>query len=157
MVINPLRPRLKGQIRILLFNRTKTAQVIASPRSLKKNCSVLRSPSEKIREIQGNGFPNNNRSCSIVLDSSKDSQISALKERRQSLIERERSLPAIGRSMTGGGEGPSTAEVATSFPARLLGAIEKTMKVLKLLNKKERRRRKSQSSLKISSKEVCSF
>ena len=60
----------------------------------------------------------------LVLDSFKDSQKSALKERRQSLIKRERSLPAIGRSMTGGGEGPSVAEVATSFPARLLGAIE---------------------------------
>ena len=80
--------------------------------------------------MQGNGFPNNNRSCSIILDSSKDSQTSALKERRQSLIERERSLPAIGRSMTGGGEGPSAAEVATSFPARLLGAIEELWKFL---------------------------
>ena len=28
------------------------------------------------------------------------------------------------RSMTGGGEGPSVAEVATSLPARLLGAME---------------------------------
>ena len=54
-----------------------------------------------------------------------DSQISALKERRQSLIKRESPLPAIGRSMTGGAKGPSAAEVVTSFPARLLGAIEK--------------------------------
>jgi len=66
----------------------------------------------------------NNRSCLIVLDSSKDSQTSALKERQQSLIKKRSPLPAIGRSMTGGGEGPSVAEVATSFPARLLGAIE---------------------------------
>ena len=133
MVINPLRPRLKGQIRILLFNRTKTAQVITSPRSLKKNCLVLRSPSEKIREIRGNGFPNNNRSCSIVLDSSKDSQISAL-------IKRGSPLPAIGHSMTGGGEGPSVAEVANSFPARLLGAIERLRKLSNFLNGEERGR-----------------
>ena len=66
----------------------------------------------------------------LVVDSSKDSQISALKVRRQSLIERESSLPAIGRSMTGGGEGPSAAEVVTSFPARLLGAIEEQWKFL---------------------------
>ena len=43
---------------------------------------------------------------------------------------RESSLPAIGRSMTGGGEGPSAAEVATSFPARPLGAIEELRKFL---------------------------
>ena len=30
----------------------------------------------------------------------------------------------------GGGEGPSAAEVATSFPARLLGAIEELWKFL---------------------------
>ena len=30
----------------------------------------------------------------------------------------------MGRSMTGGGEGSSIAEVAASLPARLLGAIE---------------------------------
>ena len=61
-----------------------------------------------------------------------DSQISALKERPQSLIRRESPLPATGRSMTGGGEGPSAAEVATSFPARLLGAIEELRKFSKL-------------------------
>jgi len=60
----------------------------------------------------------------LVLDPFKDSQKSALKERRQSLIKKKKSLPAIGRSMIGGGEGPSVAEVVTSFPARLLGAIE---------------------------------
>ena len=48
----------------------------------------------------------------------------------QCLIERGSSLPAIGRSMTGGGEGPSAAEVATSFPARLLSAIEELWKFL---------------------------
>ena len=135
MVINPLRPRLKGQIRILLFNRMKTAQVIASHGSLKKNCSVLRSPSKRIREIQGNRFPNNNRSCSIILDSSKDSQISAL-------IKRGTPLLAIDRSMTGGGEGPSAAEVAISFPARLLGAIEELRKLSNFLNGEERGRRR---------------
>ena len=30
----------------------------------------------------------------------------------------------MGRSMTGGGGGPSVAEVAASLPARLLGAME---------------------------------
>jgi len=30
----------------------------------------------------------------------------------------------MGRSMTGGGEGPSVAEVAASLPAHLLGAME---------------------------------
>ena len=54
---------------------------------------------------------------------------SALKERRRSLIKMGSPLPAIGRSMTGGGEGPSAVEVATSFPARLLGAIEKLRKL----------------------------
>ena len=68
---------------------------------------------------------------------SKDSQKSVLKERRQSLIKRERSLPAIGRSMTGGGEGPSVAEVATSFPARLLGAIEEQWRFLNSQVKKK--------------------
>ena len=66
----------------------------------------------------------------LMLDLSKDSQKSALKERRQSLIKRESFLPAIGRSMTGGGEGPSAAEVAISFPTRLLGAIEELWKFL---------------------------
>ena len=56
-----------------------------------------------------------------------DSQISTLKERPQSLIRRESPLPATGRSMTEGGGGPSAAEVATSFPARLLGAIEELL------------------------------
>jgi len=63
-----------------------------------------------------------------------DSQISLLKkkgERPQSLIRRESPLPATGRSMTEGG-GPSAAEVATSFPARLLGAIEELRKFSKL-------------------------
>ena len=35
----------------------------------------------------------------------------------------------MGRSMTGGGEGPSVVEVA--FPARLLGAIGELKKFLK--------------------------
>ena len=108
---------------------------MASYGSLVKNCSVLSSPSKKVREIQGNGFPNKNRSCSIVLDSSKDSQISAL-------IKRGSPLPVIGRSMTGGGEGPSVAEVANSFPARLLGAIERLRKLSNFLNGEERGRRR---------------
>jgi len=67
-----------------------------------------------------------------IPDSSRDSQISALKERWRSLIKRESPLPAIGRSMTEEGGGPSAAEVVTSFPARLLGAIEKLWKFSKL-------------------------
>ena len=58
-----------------------------------------------------------------VLGPSKDGHTLVLKERPQSLIKRENSLPAIGRSMIGGGEGAFAAEVATSFPARPLGAI----------------------------------
>jgi len=61
-----------------------------------------------------------------------DSQILALKERRQSLIKRKSPLPATGRSMTEGGGGPSVAEVAASFPARLLGTIEELQKFSKL-------------------------
>ena len=58
-------------------------------------------------------------------DSSRDSQTSALKEETTVFNQKGKSsLPAIGRSMTGGGEGPSAVEVATSFSARLLGAIE---------------------------------
>ena len=48
----------------------------------------------------------------------------ALKRDEKSLDRRENSLPAMGRSMTGGGEGASIAEVAASLPARLLGAME---------------------------------
>jgi len=58
----------------------------------------------------------------------------------------------IGHSMIEGG-GPSAAEVATSFPARLLDAIEELRKFSSLLNKEERRRRRVKSSLK---KEICS-
>ena len=40
--------------------------------------------------------------------------------------------------MTGGGEGPSAAEVAASFPARLLGAIEELRKLSNyLMERKE--------------------
>ena len=39
--------------------------------------------------------------------------------------------------MTGGGEGPSVAEVAASLPARLLGAMEELEKFLKYKTKKE--------------------
>ena len=53
--------------------------------------------------------------------------------------QKERSLSAIGRSMTGGGEGPSVAEVATTFPARLLGAIEE---LKKFLDSQTRRKKK---------------
>ena len=50
--------------------------------------------------------------------------------------------------MTGGGEGPSVVEVATSFPARLLGAIgELKKKFLKFQTKEEEE--ESRSSLKI--------
>ena len=90
---------------------------MASYGSLKKNYSVLNSLYKEDRENQGNEFPNENRPYSIVLIS----QILALKEKDR---RRESLLPAIGRSMTEGGGGPSVAEVATSFPARLLGAIE---------------------------------
>jgi len=45
--------------------------------------------------------------------------------------------------MTGGG-GPSAAEVATSFPARLLGAIEELRKFSKLSERRRKRKRKSQ-------------
>jgi len=47
----------------------------------------------------------------------------------------------IGRSMTGGGEGPFIIEVATSFPARLLGATEKLKRFLKSWTKKKRKKR----------------
>ena len=39
--------------------------------------------------------------------------------------------------MTGGGEGSSVVEVATSFPARLLGAIEELKKFLDSQTKKK--------------------
>ena len=53
--------------------------------------------------------------------------------------------------MTRGGEGPSVIEVATSFPARLLGAIGE------LKNLKEEEEGKSQSALKIQREEVLSL
>ena len=43
----------------------------------------------------------------------------------------------MGRSMTGGGEGPSVAEVAASLPARLLGAM-KELKSFENLNEGEK-------------------
>ena len=49
--------------------------------------------------------------------------------------------------MTRGGEGPSAAEVATSFPARLLGAIEELRKFLNSWMK--RKKKKSQVLWKI--------
>ena len=52
------------------------------------------------------------------------------KRDRSLKIRRESLLPATGRSMTEGG-GPSAAEVATSLPARLLGAIEELQKFSK--------------------------
>ena len=39
--------------------------------------------------------------------------------------------------MTGGGEGPSIVEVATSFPSRLLGGIEELKKFLNFQMKKK--------------------
>jgi len=45
----------------------------------------------------------------------------------------------MGRSMTGGGEGPSVAKVATSLPARLLGAMEE-LKSSEKLNEEGRER-----------------
>ena len=50
--------------------------------------------------------------------------------------------------MTGGGEGPSVVEVATSFPAGLLGAVGELWKFLKFRTKKEEEERAC-SALKI--------
>ena len=50
--------------------------------------------------------------------------------------------------MTGGGEGPSVVEVATSFPARLLGAIGELKKFLNSQMKKKEEERAC-SALKI--------
>ena len=46
----------------------------------------------------------------------------------------------MGRSMIGGGEGASVAEVAASLPARLLGAMEE-LKSSENLNEGEREER----------------
>ena len=48
----------------------------------------------------------------------------ASKRDEKSLDKKENSLPAKGRSMTGGEEGASVAEVAATLPAHLLRAIE---------------------------------
>ena len=58
--------------------------------------------------------------------------------------------------MTRGGEGPSVVEVATSFPARLLGAIGKLKKFLNSQTKVEEEE-ESQSSLKIQREVVPSL
>ena len=58
--------------------------------------------------------------------------------------------------MTGGGEGPSVVEVATSFPARLLGAIEELKKFLNSQTKKKEEE-KSKSALKIQREVVPSL
>ena len=58
--------------------------------------------------------------------------------------------------MTGGGEGPSVVEVATSFPAHLLGAIGELKKFLNSQTKEEEEE-KSQSALKIQREVVPSL
>ena len=58
--------------------------------------------------------------------------------------------------MTGGGEGPSVAEVATSLPARLLGAIEELKKFLDSQTKKKEEERAG-SALKIQREVVPSL
>ena len=52
------------------------------------------------------------------------------------------------RDRTGGGEGPSVVEVATSFPAHLLGAIEELKRFLDSQMKKKEEERAC-SALKI--------
>ena len=58
--------------------------------------------------------------------------------------------------MTGGGEGPSIVEVATSFPARLLGAIGELKKFLNFQMKKKEEE-EIWSSLKIQREVVPSL
>ena len=58
--------------------------------------------------------------------------------------------------MIGGGEGPSIVEVATSFPARLLGAIGELKKCLNFQTKKKEEE-KIWSSLKIQREVVPSL
>ena len=58
--------------------------------------------------------------------------------------------------MTGGGEGPSVVEVATSFPARLLGAIGELKKSLNFQTK-EKEEEEIRSSLKIQREVVPSL
>ena len=60
----------------------------------------------------------------------------------------EKSLPAISRSMTGGGEGPSVAEVAISFPSRRFGAVGELKKCSNFQMKKKEEK-EIWSSLKI--------
>ena len=55
---------------------------------------------------------------------------------KKSLDKRENSLPVMGRSMIGGGEAASVAEVVASLPACLLGVIEE-LKSSKNLNEGE--------------------
>jgi len=57
--------------------------------------------------------------------------------------------------MTEGGEGPSVVEVATSFPAHLLGAIEELC--LGFSNEEERRRKGLQCSENSKRSDVFSF
>ena len=52
----------------------------------------------------------------------------------------------MGRSMTGGGEGPSVAEVAASLPARLLGAIEELKSSKKILTKEKEKKEKEKKA-----------
>ena len=59
--------------------------------------------------------------------------------------------------MTGGGEGPFVVEVATSFPARLLGAIGELKKKFLKFQTKEEEEEESQSALKIQREVVPSL
>ena len=72
------------------------------------------------------------------------------------ISEQKGKIPARDRSsMTGGGERPSVVEVATSFPARLLGAIEELKKSLNFQTKEKEE--EIQSSLKIQREVVPSL
>ena len=59
--------------------------------------------------------------------------------------------------MTGGREGPCVIEVATSFPAHLLGAIGELEKKFLKLQMKEEEEEESQSALKIQREVVPSL
>ena len=123
----PSWPRLKEHD-ILFLNRMEIAKAMASYESLKEELFSSYFPgASKIGKLKGNEFPDKDRSYLIVLMTEYRLQ----KDGDHSLIRLESSLPATGRSMTGEGT-PFAAEVATSFSARLLGAIEELLESSKI-------------------------
>ena len=153
----PLQPWLKGQIRILFFNRTKTAQVIASYGSLKENCSVLIPPPKKAKQSR-------ELNSLTVTDHVWSFWIHPKIARHRLLKEKKKKETTVsnqkGKSLTGDWSFDDRRRRRTPrckschfFPRSSFGRHWRAVKVLKLSEWRGKRKKKSQ---KFSEKEICS-